>query len=201
MPPKIDLSNKTFGILIVISESITRRPSGGLIWNCRCGCGNETKIRGSDLISGHTQSCGCKHGNHKHGFAKTKKTALYKTWISMRGRCENPKSTSFKYYGGRGISVCDRWKSFRNFLLDMGASFIESLEIDRINVNGNYEPSNCRWVTSAQQAQNKRNNRFVYFQGQMICAAECARRIGMKPNTLIRKLNRGWLPEMPEATP
>jgi hypothetical protein len=155
--------NTIFGRLIVVEEvQPYRKPSGQTQrqFKCRCECGNEITTKLFYLNKGQTKSCGClnleliKQRPVKHNKSKTKE---YKAWLHMKGRCYNPKTIQFKYWGGRGIKVCDRWKnSFENFLEDMGFKPSLSHSLDRINVDGNYEPSNCRWATPEVQSRNRR---------------------------------------------
>jgi hypothetical protein len=124
------------------------------IWVCACDCGTERNIRGSHLISGHSKSCAC--GRTQHGFNKLSGAhPIYKVWGSMKARCSNPNSKDYKNYGGRGITVCERWMFFPNFRDDMFGGWKHGLTIDRINNDGNYEPGNCRWATRAEQNRNK----------------------------------------------
>jgi len=128
-------------------------------WRCKCECGRETIVLAEKLRSGHTRSCGCLHGekiaagNPKHN---GRHTPEYVIWQSMVKRCQNPKHISFKYYGERGISVSPAWSDFAQFYGDMGPRPSETHSIDRINVDGNYEPGNCRWATPKEQASNRR---------------------------------------------
>ena len=152
----VDITNQRFGRLLCLRPGTSHR--SGRFWICICDCGTECEIRGGSLRSGLTRSCGClrsdKETHQKHGQA-TQPTGAYRSWISMRSRCRNPKCNRFQYYGGRGITICDRWDKFENFLADMGDRPV-GRTLDRINVNGNYEPSNCRWATPAEQLMNRR---------------------------------------------
>lgn len=140
------------------------------VW-CICECGNEGFRRASAIVSGRSMSCGClrdektqqrstKHGHTKGG----KPTKTFITWQNMWRRCTDPKDKSFPFYGAKGISVCERWSEFKNFLEDMGES--NGLTIDRINTYGNYEPNNCRWATRKEQSRNSRSNRPITLDGE-----------------------------------
>ena len=157
----IDLTGQKFGKLIAIEKTDRKSSSRSIVWKCKCDCGKETFVSSSSLRSGNTQSCGClkKELVTIHGQCQSSE---YHSWDSMKARCYNPNYNQFKDYGGRGIEVCDRWKdSFENFLADMGSKPSSKHSIDRIDVNGNYEPGNCKWSTNQEQARNKRNQRDV----------------------------------------
>lgn len=150
----LDLKGKKFGRLHVLAREGKDR-QGSSTWKCICDCGEEKVIRGCLLNTGRQKSCGClqreaitKHGLYNH--------PLYTVWAGMIQRCSNKNQPSYKNYGARGIKVCKRWKNFKDFYNDMIEGYSSSLQIDRINNDGNYEPGNCRWVTRSQQNRNKR---------------------------------------------
>lgn len=154
----MNLVGKTFDRLTVINDT-GKRSKSNIIWMCKCTCGSNKEVLGTNLNRKYTRSCGCLkrekdtvHGDSPRG----NRTPEYITYRSMLQRCYNPKSISYKYYGKRGITICKRWlNSFTNFLIDMGRKPEKSYSIDRINNKGNYEPSNCRWATKLQQTQNR----------------------------------------------
>lgn len=152
----IDLSGHRFERLLVIKKAVLKKP-GQAKWVCQCDCGNVLDIRSQDLRDGSSRSCGCLKVElqTKHGLSYSDE---YHIWVDMRARCTNQRYKTYKHYGGRGIKVCERWSDFASFIEDMGPRTSEKHSIDRIDVNGNYEPVNCRWATNLVQARNKRTS-------------------------------------------
>jgi len=177
-PKRIDLTGQVFSRLTVLAPA-PDRTTGRAYWLCRCECGQEKPVSSSDLRTGHALSCGCWNSEVRrrhpvtHGFAGT---PTYICWTNMRSRCSNPKRREFHNYGGRGIVVCERWQKFENFLADMG-EMPPGMTLDRIDVNGHYEPSNCRWTSGEVQGNNRRNNVYVDLHGERMTLSQAARRL------------------------
>lgn len=206
----IDLTGQNFGLLTAI------RPSeyGRYIrtkWLCLCECGKEISVRMDRLRSGNTKSCGCLHKecaqkqgklNRSHGYCGTK---TYHIWNSLRQRCNNKNHPSYGDYGGRGITVCDRWNiskggSFENFLLDMGEC-PEGCELGKINNDDGYYKENCRWTTKKINARNKRNNHLLKYDNRELCFAEWEEITGIKQSIISKRIKRGWSIEKALTTP
>lgn len=191
-----DLTGLVFGYLTVISRAANTK-SGEARWNCLCTCGKQKVICGYNLRNGITKSCGClvsektSEFNTTHGMSKTR---IYRTYKHMKERCYSKTDKRYSEYGGRGISVCDEWKndfmSFYNWAMNNG--YKDNLTIDRIDVNGNYEPGNCRWATWKEQENNRRNNRLITYNGQTKTAMEWSEICGIHSLTIIKRLNSGW---------
>jgi len=200
-----DYTGKTFGYLRVIA--FERMGShGSRYYRCVCVCGKEHVAQRSNLRSGRVSSCGCKKRElmskrlRRHGWSRATLPG-YGTWVGMRQRCFNKSSKQYPQYGGRGITVCDRWKdSVENFIADMGPR-PKGMSLDRIDNNGNYEPANCRWATPRQQQNNCRNTRVLTANGASLPIQEWGRRIGIPANVIKWRLSRGWTPERTVSEP
>lgn len=205
MPAFIDLSNRKFGMLKVI-ERVENGKDGATRYLCECKCGKRKIIRSKHLKSGAIQDCGCMKSartserNFKHGDCRAR---LYNIWIKMRNRCSNPKCKDWNSYGGRGIKVCSEWQesyfAFRDWAYANG--YDESKSIDRIDVNNGYSPENCRWADDIAQANNKRSNHVITYQGEKMSLADAARLAAVPYDTLKRRISCGWDVEKAVDTP
>ena len=185
----IDLSGKNFGRLIVL-EQCGRNSDKRILWLCSCICGNSVVISGKLLSNGDTKSCGClrKQLMTKHGHSRTR---VYRTWQNMIQRCLNPLNKSYADYGGRGITICQRWLTFDNFLEDLGENPTNQT-LDRIDNNKGYDKSNCKWSTPKQQSHNRRDNCLVTHNSRTQCLATWAEEVGISRAVIQYRLNRGW---------
>ncbi len=181
-----ELTGKRFGRLTVIGRS--EKPGG--YWSCLCDCGNETTVRSTSLRKGGTRSCGCfkRDMETTHGDTGSPE---HETWMRMTSRCRYTKTRAFHRYGGRGIKVCKRWGVYENFLADMGRRPSAKHSLDRIDNDGNYEPTNCRWATQREQVHNSSSVRLITYGGQTLCVTDWAKKIGLKRETLFGRL-RKW---------
>ena len=169
-------------------------------WRCQCTCGKEVHTTAASLFAGTTKSCRClneeetlirstKHQHNRRG----RMTPEYRAWSHLKSRCLNPNDKAYKFYGKRGITVCARWcDAFEVFLADMGMRPSREHSIDRIDVNGSYEPSNCRWSTRVEQANNRRNNIVLSYNDETLPLLDWATKIGVKYPTLLGRFHAGW---------
>lgn len=172
----------------------------------RCECGNEVVVRMQSVTGGHTKTCGCviKTGLHRtHGMSKDPKTkSTYQSWLAMKQRCHYEKHKDYNNYGGRGITVCDRWRtSFEMFYEDMGLKPGKRYTIDRIDNYGNYEPSNCRWTNDIEQGRNRRNNVVLEYNGKKATIAEWEEITGINRRMIEGRIKSGWEVEEILTTP
>lgn len=197
MAKAINIAGQRFGRLTVIER--VESPRAQAQWRCVCDCGKETVVRSQDSRNGHTKSCGC-YGlevsvSHTPSFSthKESRSRLYRVWIGMKGRCNNCKNKAYSYYGGRGIKVCQDWDEsyalFRDWAL--ANKYQENLTIDRIDVNGNYCPENCRWVSMKVQMNNTRANRRITLNGETKTMAEWSESTGLSYETIRNRTIKG----------
>jgi len=189
-----DFIGQKFGHWTVIACGETIRGSRYVL--CECKCGKQRSVRVNVLEQSQSQSCGClaaeltRQRNFRHGQYGTPE---YRTWQRILARCGNPNYPHYEIYGGRGIKVCERWKdSFTDFVTDMGQRPDGKYSIDRIDVDGDYEPSNCRWANIEQQQNNRRNNRSLTYNDETMTIAQWARRLNVSPERIRGRLEAGW---------
>lgn len=194
MPASVDLTGKTFGRLTVIEKHGSI--NGSVHWNCRCVCGGVVYPSSYSLTGGNTTSCGCKRTDTikkvctSHGMCSIPE---YKVWSGMKARCKNPGHKDYASYGGRGITVCERWRlSFANFVADMGLRPSLKHSIERRDVDKGYGPDNCYWATADEQSANKRNNRIVEYRGTKMTLRQLANVAKVNYDKLKYRLNIGY---------
>lgn len=198
----IDLSGNRYGKLVV--KNIHTTKIGDAYFDCICDCGNEKVVKGQDLKRGRVKSCGCLKNNFipknkTHGMSKSR---LFRIWVGMRQRCNNPNNPKYKIYGGRGITVCNEWNEFQYFMKwAYENGYDENLTIDRINSDGNYEPSNCRWENLKNQANNTRATIFLTYNGETKSVSEWSDITGIPQNTITKRKRNGWSDERNLSTP
>jgi hypothetical protein len=179
-----DISGNIYGKLLVVNYLGKKK------WLCKCLCGKTTIVRKSTLVNGNTKSCGC--GRIRHGEAREK---TYLAWQAMKARCLNKNSKGYYLYGGRGITVCDRWldknNGYLNFKFDLGEK-PTGKSLDRIDVNGNYEPSNCRWATSSEQQNNRRDNQILTLNDESHTVVWWSNQTGLDKKLIRNRTRRGW---------
>lgn len=191
-----DLTGQRFGRLTVIEFAGTK--NGNAYWKCQCDCGAICTANGVHLRRGYTQSCGCFHrekagGKPKHGLSNSK---TFHIWAAMKSRCFNDNHPDFNAYGGRGITVCDKWcndfQAFYDYVSKLDHFDEDGYTFDRIDNNGNYEPGNVRWATVKEQSRNRRSNVVVEYQGESLSLKAAAEKSGIKYMTLFQRYHRGW---------
>ena len=192
----IDLTGRRFGRWTVIGRSSATTRFAAL-WKCRCDCNPRIvhDIRSDHLRGGRSNSCGCLRSEELSARLKThgkSKTRVYKIWETMIQRCTNPSATGYHIYGGRGVTVDPRWNMFENFLKDMGEPPSKKHTLDRRDSELGYSKANCRWVTADIQANNKRNNVFIEFNGERLTRTQWARRLGITETSLRARIEKGW---------
>ncbi len=191
-----DFTGMRFGKLTVLRK-ITTNGGHGTLWECQCDCGNIVSVRHDSLKTGHTSSCGCynKSGKSHIRHGKTN-TRIHRIWNAMKQRCTNPNCKAWKNYGGREITICDEWNGkdgFENFYEWSSLhGYTDELTIDRIDVNGNYCPENCRWVTRKEQQNNRRANVVITYNNEKHTLTEWADILGVNSATLINRHRLGW---------
>lgn len=191
----IDLTGQKFGRWTVIKYS-HKNSKRMVYWLCKCDCGNEKIVLGNNLRRGKSLSCGClarELNSQNHQLGKDKdRTKIYYAWSNLKRRCYDEKNFNYQNYGARGIVVCNKWKNnFQEFYdWSIKNGYAKNLTLDRIDVNGNYEPSNCRWITLLEQANNKRNNYYVKYENKMYTIADLSRKLNMNYDKLKHRIRK-----------
>lgn len=202
MVARIDIDGQRFGRWSVLSRATPSPRHRTVYWQCRCDCGEIRDVCGSRLRTNKSVSCGClgretaSAVHSKHGLYGTR---TYRIWKGIVQRTTNPKSPDFRRYGGRGITLCPSWRDFSVFFADMGECPGE-LTIERIDNNGPYAPQNCKWASVLEQASNRSVNRFITHDGKKQSVSQWARELGIKPITIFKRLDAGWLPYLALTT-
>lgn len=191
-----DLTNSPpFGRLKVLERGPNAR-EGAAQWWCICSCGGKVLVRSQNLIRRNTKSCGCLNREkiiQRHTIHGCSRMPEYTAWRNMRRRCLNPRDKAYMGYGGRGITICERWlESFENFFADMGPRPEPHLTLERKNNDGPYSPENCAWATKSEQSHNTRRSLFVRSYGEIVCTAEDLHRSGLSRSTFLARLRNGW---------
>lgn len=212
MPSKNLPVGTRFGKLVILGEATPKTYPNGHTCSrsvCLCDCGKRKEILNISLKTGKTTSCGCYHSQvmrsrAKHGMNRSNKDRhpIYAAWNNMVRRCTVPTHPGFKYYGGRGITVCERWMRFENFLEDMRSQWTTGLTLERKDNGIGYFPGNCKWATRAEQMRNMRRNRMISFEGQTLCLSDWAAKLEIPVSTLSSRLHiLGWSNERTLTTP
>ena len=207
MGKTIDLTGQRFGRLVVVSRATSQRKDRNTFWTCICDCGKEKIIEAPSLKKGRSKSCGCLQKEivtkrqTKHGLQKAN-NRLYGIWSGIKQRCTNPKRNVFRHYGGKGIVICQEWQKFPAFYSwAISNGYADNLTIDRIDNNGNYEPSNCRWIPDSAQHRNQTNNKFITVNGKAMLLCDWAKIYGIKASVILNRIRSGWTEEEAVITP
>lgn len=186
---RIDITGLRSGKLVALYPT-NKIKSGYVLWMCQCDCGNKKEIRSSHLVDGRIKACGCNGGAKTHGM---KNTPMYRSWIHMRSRCYDTNCFPYKDYGGRGIKMSPEWRAdFMNFYNDMKDTWKPGLTVDRIDVNGDYEKFNCRWLSRSEQVANRRCSRWVETLEGRMTITQAANRIGISYLAMFQRIRQGW---------
>lgn len=199
MSKAVDLTNQKFGRLLVVKRMGSDKFKHS-IWLCKCDCGNIKIIASNHLKRGNTKSCGClakeilSKRMSRHNMNGTR---INRIWLRMKNRCNNKNDEHYKNYGERGIKVCNEWNDKENGFMNfynwaMQNGYKSDLTIDRIDVNGNYEPNNCRWITMFDQQSNKRNNYFIEYYGKRYTISQLSRHLKISKDTLRQRIKNNW---------
>lgn len=194
---------RRFGRLVVLGKDAGATPASGSRWLCQCDCGTIRSFIGSLLRRGDARSCGCLRREIARATFTThgqSESAEFKIWLGILQRCTNPNNRAYRDYGGRGITVCERWESFENFYADMGER-PAGHSIDRIDNDGPYCPENCHWATRGEQRRNSRKVIRVEYQGKTMVLLDWAKELGFTYPTLKHRFQRGWSVERAFTTP
>ena len=203
---KVDYTGIRFGRWTVLGPAPNHITKGGYsvsMWDCICDCGTRKAVRGNDLRLGKSVSCGCSLVDNpvsrKHGEAGTH---LYMVYHSMKARCYNQNSDDYKHYGGRGICICNEWQDYEKFReWAISSGYHQGLTIERNDVNGDYCPDNCRWITQKEQTRNKRTTVYLTAFGETKTLISWAEEKGVNPDAIRSRIKRGWSVEKAIATP
>ena len=194
-----DLTGMRFGRLMVVGLA-DRSNTGRIRWECKCDCGNVSKVLTHCLVSGRIVSCGCYQREKVGDMSRTHgqyKTRLHRIWNNMLQRCGNPKNDSYSTYGAKGIAVCDEWKDFENFYeWAMSSGYADNLSIDRIDNSKGYSPDNCHWATPQEQTDNRQCSRYVSHNGKTQTIKAWAKETGIPYQTLLNRFDKGWSVEV-----
>lgn len=201
------MTGQTFGYLTVLrreGSTFRGKKKHKALWRCRCTCGTEILAIGLKLRLGSVKAC-AKNGHrwvqHREPSLSSKHPSEYQSWESMHGRCSESDRHNYKRYGGRGITVCERWRLFEFFLADLGPKPAPEYTIERIDNNAGYDPSNCRWATRLEQARNQERSVYVEYKGERVLLLDLTARLGVNRNAVYQRLKLGWSLEDSLFTP